>query len=441
MSSLPRVGIARKSSVVLLGATLVGSFLLTACSSAATTAPSADSSSAQPSSTAAPTVSNETPLTVIFNEYNLFLSSGVVGFGKGDGDKTVLTYTPYENSSGEWKYTSDVILDKGGKINLMRWKDKSYVVLHGTNVNIEPALGLQAEKQTRMELIVVLDPETGKVVNTIKGDATTITGGLITGNPRPLSLINDELVKDPKKEIAHPPAGLSDEQPFMNGLVFGDGETTNLVDPLTGKIIATDTNHTQRVNDSGFYKVSEVFPAKNFGYEGTNLEAVFGNYLLVRNDKPRTSNSAPVISEYRLVNSVTKEVSPPSECIAADTLKNLSVGVNYSPDFRYVNFYGTTVFDTKTGKSFCSKPANQPDIRPFVVSYVDNNGNMYGVAGSDTLKVNINDTSKTAKWEVSDPGALDAVITDKGSLLSKGSKVATGSPDESKQFLHIFPAK
>lgn len=432
MSFLSKSSFSGKAGKAALGVALLSSLALSACSSpAASSEPAASQPSvSSPSTSATPSIqpaeftsdtfdsSKQTAFSMKKNDKDLVLSDGIVAVESGDGGKTVVSYTPYENAKGAWKHTSDVPF-VGPKTNLMRWKDKSYIVLHGLTETTEAANGLSSEKSTATEVVVVLDLETGAVANTLKGDTTATTGGMNQSGFDTLYLINDETIPEAGTAKAMVPAGLYDTEPFMVGLVYGTkgGATVKLVDPLTGKEIATDTNKNQHYNESGFWKASETYNAKAFGYDGGNVEAVFGNYMLVSNDKPSTKTS-DFYTEYRLVNTVTKEVSPPTACERQG--QDVNIGMRFSPDFRYVNFYGKNVFDTKTGKSYCTKPANHPEIRPFVVSFVDNDGNMYGTADKDYLKVNIADTTKTQKWNTSGDNLFDTVprtVTSENSLV------------------------
>lgn len=445
MSLSPKAGFARKAGTMILGVGLLSSLLLTACSPAAQTNDSAPNPTAvSAAATPSPTViayelksavfdeSKQTSITVKSDPRNLYLGTGVVALETDDKTVTTVTYTPYDEPDKKWTYTSELPLDKGGKANLMRWKDKSYIVFHGLNHTKEAATGLNAEKATETEIVVVLDLETGKVANTIKGETTETTGGIITsGVFDTLYLINDETVPDPDTGDITIPQALTDEAQFMTGLVYGtkNGQTAKLVDPLTGQDIATDTNRFQHYNEAGFFKLSETFNAKNYGYQGTNLKDVVGNYMLVSNDKPQTASNSQVVTEYRLVNTVTKEVFPEIACIAQHPLQP----VTYSPNFRYLNFHGTVAFDTKTGASYCMSPAGKPEVRPFRIGLIDNEGNMYGSAGSEYLKVNIADTSKSAKW--AEKETVEPIITDKGSLVTTLDIGADG------RTLVVIPAK
>lgn len=429
MSFLSQSSFLGKAGKAVLGVGLLSSLALSACSSpAASSEPAASQPSvSSPFASAAPSIqpaeftsdtfdsSKQTAFSMKKNDKDLVLSDGIVAVESGDGGKTVVSYTPYENAKGAWKHTSDVPF-VGPKTNLMRWKDKSYIVLHGLTETTEAASGLSSEKSTATEVVVVLDLETGAVANTLKGDTTSATGGINQSGFDTLHLINDETLPNPETGRATIPAGLYDTEPFMVGLVYGNTSgVVKLIDPLTGKEIATDVKKNQHYNEAGFWKASETYNAKAFGYDGGNVEAVFGNYMLVSNDKPSTKTSDSY-TEYRLVNTVTKEVSPPTACERQG--QDIGIGMRFSPDFRYVNFYGKNVFDTKTGKSYCTKPANHPEIRPFVVSLLDNDGNMYGIADNkDYLKVNIADTSKTQKWSDVNPNDKVVGVTSKNSLV------------------------
>lgn len=445
MSFPSKTGFAGKAGKTLLGVALLGSLALTACSSpASSTQPTSEPvSSAAPTAMATPSIqgiefnsdsfdsSKQASFSVNRNDNDLVLSDGVVSFEAGDGGKIALSYIPYKTQKEAWKYKSDEVLTDS-KANLMRWKDKSYIVLHGMSGTVETANGLSSEKTTTTEIVIVLDLESGAAVNTLKGDTTSTTGGLNQSGLDTLYLINDETIPDVKTGTATVPSGLYDTEPFMVGLVYGtkNGQTVKLVDPLTGKEIATDTKKNQHYNEAGFWKASETYSAKSFGYDGGNIEAVFGNYMLVSNEKRATSGN---YTEYRLVNTVTKEVSPPSACVSQ--AKDAGIGMRFSPDFRYVNFYGKNVFDTKTGASYCTQPANHPEIRPFVASLVDNEGNMYGTADKDYLKVNIADTSKTQKW--SDGASYNEVPV---SVTTENSLVLKRNDGETQTFF-VLPEK
>lgn len=438
MFSFSKNGAFRKSGAALVGVAVLGSLMLTACSPAAQTNDSAPNPTAAPatSTSAAPAMefqsetfdeSKQSSFIIKTDDRNRYLSNGVVTVeGKGD-EKLKFTLTPYENPNDKWEYTTETPL-KDGKADLMRWKDKSYLVVDGVSVVKEASSGLAAEKSTETEIVVVLDVMTGKVVNTIKGNPKEIVGGMVqSDNTKALKLVNNGVVTS------------SNTTPLMTGLVFGNGAITKLVDPLTGQEVATDTEQLQHYNEAGFYKLSDVFPAKNYGYEGTNLVAESGNYILVSNN-PRNTNIQGSVAEYRLVNTLTKEVSPEILCVP-QTKRNANGTVSgnvitYSPDFRYVNFFENTVFDTKTGKSFCTQPAGKPEVRPFVVTHINNNGDMFGAttSGNDLLKVSLADSSaKAQNWAPNTN--QDSIITDKGSLVVKISKTS------SEQQLVVLPAK
>lgn len=435
MSFFSKPSISGKMSKAVLGVALLSSLALSACSSPATTAPtdqpSASSSSAPSSASASPSSSiqpadfksesfdssKQKSFEVNWSKTNLILADGVVAVESPNDDKTKLTYTPFESPESAWTYTSEVPLTEA-KANLMRWKDKSYIVLHGMTGTTQAASGLNSAKTTSTEVVIVLEQETGKVANTLKGDTTSTTGGVSQSGYGTPKLINDKTVPDLETGRATIPDGLYDTEPYMVGLVYGanTGHQVTLVDPLTGKAVAEDTNQYQHYNEAGFWKASQTYSAKSVGAPEGDIDAVFGNYMVVSNKK---SGTGPSSTEFRLVNTVTKEVSAPVEC--ADDRKDVNVGLRFSPDFRYVNDYGRLVIDTKTGKAYC-QPAGHPEVRPFTVSFVDNDGNMYGAAEKDYLKVNIADTSKSQQW--TDGNTYNNVpvnVTSKGSLVIQRS--------------------
>lgn len=426
MFSLSKTGLFRKSGTALLGVALLGSLMLTAC------APSAKTNDTAPNPTAAATteapqgitsfqsdafdlskqVSIDAPSAGSENRTGpeIFLASGVILKGKSDGGKTVLTYTPYESAEGAWSYEPDFNV---GGVSLMRWKDKSYAVVDGSINTESEASGLSAAKKTTTENVVILDITNGKVVNTLKNTAHEV-GDMSDTSRYSLSSTKE----DASNKGASDPEWVS--QPFRVGLVYknasGNGKD-KLVDPLTGDTIATDKTDRKGAlnNETGFYIRSTTDASFNYV---TKVEATFGNYALVATKQPEVrskSGSYVQNSKYSLMNTVSNTVV--SEMSCADGTHALDTV--YSPDFRYVSFLGNYVFDTKTGKSFCTTPMNNLDVRQFVVSAIDNNGLMYGTADREYLRISLADNTKieTLLAGESYGTKLPLLITDKGSAL------------------------
>lgn len=438
MSLLSKRFVAGKT---ILGVVVLGSLALTGCSAPASNTSDSSSSASQPSdspstsATPSPAVSSrniefnsnsfdsskQKSFTAKWSEASFATSNGAVSVQSGSDGKAQLTYTPYDNPESLWTYTSDTPITEP-KANLMRWKGKSYIVLHGMTTTAQAASGLNSGTESSAEIVIILEMETGKVANTIKGGTISTTGGQTTSGYGTPKLINDKTIPDLETGRATIPAGLYDTEPYMVGLVYGAGESAQpvtLVDPLTGKVIATDTKQNQHYNEAGFWKYSETYSGKSFGVGEGNLDAVFGNYMIVTNQKAGKGGNVSY-TEFRLVNTVTKEVSAPSAC--ADDRKDANIGMRFSPDFRYVNAYGRIVIDTQTGKAYC-QPAGHPEVRAFNVSFVDNDGNMYGQADKDYLKVNIADTSKTQQWtdgKFYSDRPID--VTSKNSLVLSGGE-------------------
>lgn len=163
-----------------------------------------------------------------------------------------------------------------------------------------------------------------------------------------------------------------------------------------------------------------------------DIAASFGNYALTASRLPVVKGAAGgsfPASKYALMNAATKTVVSEIECLDL----TVEPEVTYSPDFRFVNFMGTYVFDTQTGDSFCSAPVGKDDVRRFSVASVDNSGNMYGTADNDYLKVSLADNSKVETLIANNKNALPLLITDKGSALFRS--------EQSEDILVAIPAK
>lgn len=449
-SSFSKTGFARRAGKAVLGFTLLSSIALTACSAPAS---DGDANKAQSHSSASATASaapqfdgfkseafdlskQVTASIADLNTSNskvIFLGSGVVG-QKAEGDKNSVVFVPYEDVDKAWTYTPSA----PGNIltNLMRWKGKSYIVVVETVKESQPASGMQAAKETNTDNVVILDAATGKVVNTVKGQPTEY--GQMNSDTNNFHLDNivrkDESSRD--KDFF---------RPFMVGLVYinwtGDAK---LVDPVTGATVATDKlngngSFARLNNESDF--IADMNRIDYLTNNETRMKGIFGNYALMEKSAPKEDGGQDGGRAYRtfsLVNTVTGEtVSAPMKCASAgEGLNSASYAPVYSPDFRYVKFAGGYAFDTQTGKSFCDTPRENKDMREFPVTALDNEGNMYGLAQQDYLRVSITDPAK-AETLVSDASlsasGIPIAITDKGS--------AVFWMDESKKTLVTVPAK
>lgn len=431
MSALSKNGLVRKSGTALTNLAILGALMLTGCSASGTTEANtqpAETTTATPT----PTVKGVTSFVseafdldkqVSINvpedkgnsngQNNILLAGGVVVKSVSGDGKVTVTYTPYESDAG-WEYTTENSFDGAPGASLMRWKGKSYIVIDGSDTTSEAAKGLTAEKKSAAHLAIVLDAVTGKEVNTVSNLAESgRNGDTYTLDNTPMSVSSKHF------EV---PA------PFMTGLVYRTmmGQV-KLVDPLTGQTVATEDvkgKPTNRNSESGFYSLETLFMK--------DIEASFGDYALTSSRLPVVKGAAGgnfPASTYSLINAATKTVVSEIECLDL----TVEPKVTYSPDFRYVNFMGTYVFDTQTGDSFCTAPVGKDDVRRFNVSSVDNSGNMYGNADNDYLKVSLADTSKTETLIANNKSALPLLITDKGSALFRS--------EQSEDVLVAIPTK
>lgn len=430
MSALSKNGLVRKSGTALTSLSILGALMLTGCSPSGTT-----EANTQPTETTTatptPTVKGVTSFVseafdldkqVSINvpedkgnsngQNNILLAGGVVVKSVSGDGKVTVSYTPYESDAG-WEYTTENSFDGAPGASLMRWKGKSYIVIDGSDTTSEAAKGLTAEKKSTAHLAIVLDAVTGKEVNTVSNLAESgRNGDTYTLDNTPMSVSSKHF------EV---PA------PFMTGLVYRTmmGQV-KLVDPLTGETVATEDvkgKPTNRNSESGFYSL-ETFMK--------DIEASFGDYALTSSRLPVVKGAAGgnfPASKYSLMNAATKTVVSEIECLDL----TVEPKVTYSPDFRYVNFMGTYVFDTQTGDSFCTAPVGKEDVRRFNVSSIDNSGNMYGNADNDYLKVSLADTTKTETLIANNKSALPMLITDKGSALFRS--------EQSEDVLVAIPAK
>jgi hypothetical protein len=210
------------------------------------------------------------------------------------------------------------------------------------------------------------------------------------------------------------------ESTFLTGLVFKNGEGKyRLVDPTSGATVATGERNLSAPmlnNEAGFYQYDNtdygITPAK------PQAKATFGNYALLATAQPEyqtKTGSYVKNSTYSLVDTVTKKTVSEMKCADGGMPQETS----YSPDFRYVSFFGNYVFDTKTGKSFCTIPVGKEDVRKFYVTDVDNAGSMYGFADTEYLRISLEDNSKieTLLPDFSSQNELPVRITDKGSAV------------------------
>jgi hypothetical protein len=446
MSSFSKTGLARKAGKTVLGIALLSSLALTACSAPAPTGDGGkadSSSSASAPASAAPQFDGfqseafdlGKQVSVSISDLNIstkreaiFLGSGVVG-QKQDGDKTSVVFIPYEDADKAWTYTPDA----PGHIitNLMRWKGKSYIVVVETVKESKPATGMQAAQDTETDNVVVLDASTGKVVNKFEGKPSVIgQSSQGTGNYYLDNIVRKDASPRDKEFI----------RPFMVGLVFATWEGAGkLVDPVTGDTVATDNQMFSKPNnEAGF--IASMDKIDYVTSEETLMKGIFGNYALLEISNPSkdANNGGRAYFTFSLVNTVTGEtVSNPMKCASAGYgLTNSKDAPVYSPDFRYVKFVGNYVFDTQTGASFCDTPLENKTMRDLPVSALDNEGNMYGLAQRDYLRVSVADPAKadTLLGDVSlSEEELPLVITDKGS--------AVFWMDESKKTLVTVPAK
>lgn len=425
MSSPQKTGLAHKTGTVIVGAALLSSLMLTACGSPAST--TADSNSKPSASAAAESpkgtvslksdafdMSKQTAIDAKNGTKSILLDNGAISTGS-DGDKLAVVLTPYEGKDGAWKYTSDVAFAErtNNYVELMRWKDKSYIVVVGTSATTTEASGLTPAGKTTTEHVTVLDAETGKVVNTL------------TGTPNAGPTTPDSYVMD--MDISFSKSGESQTRnpPFMTGLryhAFGGSAPDKLVDPLTGQTVATTTSTVIDAlnNESGFFKLADFYTAVGGSYEKTSFEALYGNFALLSTAQPEFKGKSGYLqnSKFSLVNTVTKKVVSEMTC----GNPSYDTKTTHSPDFRYVTFFGNYVFDTQTGKSFCTTPMDNVDVRKFVISAVDNNGKMYGTADKDYLRISLADKTKSEKLATFDnAGEVPIFITGKGSAVFYGN--------------------
>lgn len=440
MSSLSKTGLFRKSGTVLVGVALLGSLMLTACAPAAKTNDSAPNPTAAATTEAAKAVTafkseafdmdKQTSIDAKKEDPNtILLGNGVITQGK-DGDKLTVSFSPYDSADEAWKYTSEVRFEDNSNnyVNLLRWKDKSYLVVTGTSQTSTEASGLTASTKTSVQHVTVLDAATGKVVKDLPG---TPNAGASTPNS---FLLNTK--------VAFKKGGYSDAvTPFLTGLfyqTYNGPSAYKLVDPLSGNTVAT-SDSTPLHNEAGFYKDRDFWKAVGGEYEQTNIDGLFGNFTLFSTKQEEVqSKTGSYIknSKYSLVNTANKAVLSEISCANSQ----LDLPTVYSPNFRYVVFSGNFVFDTQTGASFCTTPTNNLEVRPFVVSAVDDNGNMYGAATSDGgadgeyLKINLSDTAKVETLATYKFGnELPIAITDKGSAVFRS--------ELSQDVLVVVPAK
>jgi hypothetical protein len=432
MSSLSKNGLVRKSGTALISVTVLGALLLTGCApsgSNETKAQPTESASATPTPTS--TVKGITSFVseafdlekqVSINvpeaksnsngQSNILLAGGVVVKSVSEDGKVTVSYTPYESDKG-WEYTTENSFDGDTGASLMRWKGKSYIVIDGWNTSSEAAKGLTAEKKSSVQLAIILDAVTGEEVNTVSIAESGKNGDTFALDNTPMS-VSSQHYKVPA--------------PFMTGLVYRTvtGQV-KLVDPVTGETVATDDRRNKPTNlnsESGFYSLDTLFMK--------DIAASFGNYALTASRLPVVKGAAGgsfPASKYALMNAATKTVVSEIECLDL----TVEPEVTYSPDFRFVNFMGTYVFDTQTGDAFCSAPVGKEDVRRFSVTSVDNSGNMYGTADNDYLKVSLADNSKVETLIANNKNALPLLITDKGSALFRS--------EQSEDVLVAIPAK
>jgi hypothetical protein len=403
--------------------------MLTACAPAANNSdakaqPSASASEAPKGITEfkseAFDLSKQVSVPVANSDTNILLAGGVVSQAKEEGGKITVIYTPYESKDSAWKYTPEVALNMNPSVQLMRWKDKSYLVLSGWENASEAASGLTAEKKTSEQHVIILDATTGKVVNIFAGEVAVLGS------------------RDPDIFSFDPRSHSGDRQdtaiPFLTGLVYKTPKgQAKLVDPLTGNTVATnfkDYGPTPLNNETGFYTDQMNRTGKS------TTKAMFGNFAFVSTENVEGGSSKTGAthqnSTFTLVNTITNEIVSKMNCLGTgdDTKKP-----TYSADFRYVTFAGQYVFDTKTGKSFCTVPTGQKDIRRFEVKAIDNDGNMYGTADSEYMRINLADITKveTLLADISQATQLPILITDKGSALFYS--------EQSEDVLVAVPAK
>ena len=442
MFALPKAGFARKTGTAILGVTLLSSLMLTACAPASKTndtAPNPTASSSAEASkgvtkfkTTAFDVDKQTSVDVEKKDDNIFLGNGVVSGNMSTDAEQNVSFTPYEDKDKSWKYDVQEKLDSA-KFSLMRWKNKTYVVVQGWVKKSTPASGLQAAKNTSSQSVIVLDAETGKEVKIYNGVETDSSAS-----------INDDVfyLDTPAKG----PTGTSGSD-FVNyihitvptGLVYRNGAGhEKLVDPLTGSELAVyDEGRSPKTllnNETGFYEYaySEVLNSDGV----PKAKATFGNFALVATSQPESRSSSGSYvksSKYELVNTLNKTTVGSVICRDA-TIALDSNTVSYSPNFRYVSF-GNVVFDTQSKAAFCGTPLDE-SVRRLFISDVDNEGNIYAAADRQYLKVNIADTTKVETL-VEDfsaaKGELPELITDKGSALFYS--------ENSEDTLVVIPAK
>lgn len=427
-------GFVRKSGTVITGVALLGSLMLTACGApAANNADSKSQPSASATASEAPQgntefksdafdLSKQVSINAPAQDREILLPNGVVSREHTDSSHTSIAYVPYENKDGAWKYTSEVPTGENAHVRLMRWKDKSYIVIDGYENSTQPASGLQAEKKTTAQNVIVLDVVTGKTVNVLKGEPEEVTGK---------SSGTNFYFSSPAAETSD---GIKTYVPFLTGLTYNspDGKSAKLVDPLTGKTLATNSRDAGPVplnNESGFYKDESNALGR------TTTKAVFGNFAFVANPDTNGTKSGYTsdASVFTLVNTVTNETVSTMKCLGTGIIEKNDIA--YSPDFRYVVFAKEYAFDTKTGKSFCSSPTGKTDARDFQISAVDNNGLLYGAAGDDYLRVDLADNTKveTLLTGTARTSKLPFLISTKGSAVFYSEK--------SEDVLVVVPAK
>lgn len=428
MSFSQKAGFVRhKTGVTVLGAVLLSSLMLTACGApAAKVSDSQSQPSASASASAAPQgitkftsdafdLSKQVSVTIPNKDSYLRLSDGLVS-----RENSTITYTPYENEDSAWKYTPEISVGNNPNVRLMRWQDKSYIVIDGWAETSQPANGLQAAKNLTANNVIVLDAATGKTVNVFKDEPTEVGGNNMDRfyfNPRESDANNSET-----------------SIPFLTGLTYRtQNGSAKLVDPLTGKTVATEVTagFMSLNNETGFYK-NKV----DFGSGRSTTKSVFGNFGFVVEYAPSPSGSSLPESTFSLVNTVTNETVSSMQCQGNGEGISTHSPV-YSPNFRYVVFGNKYAFDTKTGKSFCSKPSGKQDARDFQISAVDNDGNMYGTADRDYLRVSLADISKVETL-LKDVNTQDAVMFPIG-ITSKGS--ALFQSESSSDVLVAVPSK
>jgi hypothetical protein len=274
------------------------------------------------------------------------------------------------------------------------------------------ASGLQAAKNTTSQIVIVLDIENGKEINLLKsvesgkGEAPSNTYFLDSPDGVPNGTVPEDYI----------------HTPIPTGLVFqnSDGHR-KLVNPLTGTDVAVYDQQrvTSRLvnNEAGFY---EYAYSNVMNSEGTpKAVATFGNFALVATSQPETrSKSGAYVqsSKYELVNTITKATV--SEVVCAGNSYDPRV-TSFSPNFRYVNFFGLVAVDTQSKAAFCANDVTDDSRRKLVISDIDNDGNLYARGDREFLRISLADQSKieTLAKDVSSDKELPIRITDKGSAL------------------------